>query len=248
MYSIYKIENVVTKKVYIGKTKLDIQERFNQHISSSQMGDDTHFYNSLRKHGKDSFQLYLIEDNILDNTQANEREIYHINEFNSFHDGYNSTIGGDGGSTRSGMKNSTEMKTKQSISQLGKKKRNPGMCGKYKKSEDQRKKISLSSSKYRWVTNPTTDETIRINETELEDYLKRGYQRGRSNRFKKKSSENNQFKNKPFLSPEVQEELRLRNKERLWVVSEDGSKFIHSSELEDYLKRGYQRGRKIKVP
>ena len=49
-----------------------------------------------KKYGRDIFNRCLLEDNIPKHL-LNEKEIYYINKENSFLDGYNTTVGGDGG-------------------------------------------------------------------------------------------------------------------------------------------------------
>jgi group I intron endonuclease len=49
-----------------------------------------------KMHGKDIFNRVILEDNISNET-LNEKEIYYIKKYDTFKNGYNSTIGGDGG-------------------------------------------------------------------------------------------------------------------------------------------------------
>ena len=49
-----------------------------------------------KKYGKDIFERVILEDNI-DNDLLNEKEIFYIKKEGSFSNGYNSTIGGEGG-------------------------------------------------------------------------------------------------------------------------------------------------------
>jgi group I intron endonuclease len=49
-----------------------------------------------KKHGKEIFERIILEDNIPDD-KLNEKEIFYIKEYDSFNNGYNATIGGEGG-------------------------------------------------------------------------------------------------------------------------------------------------------
>ena len=49
-----------------------------------------------RKYGPDSFECKILEDNINDQEVLKEREIYWIDHYNTFCDGLNATMGGDG--------------------------------------------------------------------------------------------------------------------------------------------------------
>lgn len=91
---IYKITNKVNGKSYIGQTRYTIEFRWRQHIHKK---DNTYFHNAIKKYGVDNFIVEKLEEcNIED---LNEREIYYIAKYNTFKDGYNSTIGGDGNRT-----------------------------------------------------------------------------------------------------------------------------------------------------
>lgn len=88
---IYKITNKVNGKVYIGQTRYTIEFRWRQHLHKK---DHTYFHNAIRKYGTENFIVEILEE--CNYEDLNSREIYYISKFNSFKNGYNSTIGGDG--------------------------------------------------------------------------------------------------------------------------------------------------------
>lgn len=94
MAYIYKIVNKINNKVYIGKTELAIQKRFQQHLAESTRtrSKNRPLYRAINKYGKENFYIELIEETDV----PEEREIYWIAHFNSFQCGYNATQGGDG--------------------------------------------------------------------------------------------------------------------------------------------------------
>lgn len=94
---IYIVRNTVNDKVYIGQTICPIKERFGHHLSAAytRTKSTRKFYNAIRKYGKDKFYVELIEDNIPIG-KLDEKEIYYIEQYDSYNKGYNSTIGGDG--------------------------------------------------------------------------------------------------------------------------------------------------------
>ena len=99
MYFIYKISNTINQKIYIGKTTKSIETRFKRHINDAISNRlNTHLANAIRKYGKENF---IIEQ--LDTAQTieelNKKEIYWIGKLNTYENGYNSTLGGDGGNT-----------------------------------------------------------------------------------------------------------------------------------------------------
>ena len=90
---IYIITNDTTDKVYIGQTINPLNVRFNEHLYKSRI-HKSKFYNAIRKYGEEHFKISLIEE--CDQSLLNEREKFYIKKFNSYHNGYNSTLGGEG--------------------------------------------------------------------------------------------------------------------------------------------------------
>jgi len=100
--SIYKITNNINGKVYIGKTKNTIEERFKQHIKDAykETKEKRPLYQAIRKYGESNFTVELIETDISDGL-ISEKEKEYIKEYNSYigfpnSNGYNATLGGDG--------------------------------------------------------------------------------------------------------------------------------------------------------
>lgn len=91
--SIYIIKNTVNNKVYIGQTTQTIGIRFTNHKMASRTGEDTKFYRAMRKHGEENFYPELLEQVEIEN--LNDREKYWIKYYDSYYNGYNSTLGGD---------------------------------------------------------------------------------------------------------------------------------------------------------
>ena len=100
MVGIYKIENKVNGKVYIGQS-IDIKTRWKCHISylNNNTHNNKHLQSAWDKYGKENFSFNVVEE--CDVEDLNEREIYWINKYNSYinKNGYNLTLGGDGGRT-----------------------------------------------------------------------------------------------------------------------------------------------------
>ena len=93
---IYKIENKLNGKIYIGKTLKTVQERWKEHCHDfkRERCEKRPLYSAMNKYGIENFFIEEIEQceaNIL-----SEREKYWIEYYNSFKYGYNATIGGDG--------------------------------------------------------------------------------------------------------------------------------------------------------
>ena len=94
MAYIYQITNDVNQKIYIGKTENSIEKRFKEHCwdASRERNEKRPLYNAMRKYGVEHFHIELIEET----NNPEEREVYWIEKKQSFKNGYNATIGGDG--------------------------------------------------------------------------------------------------------------------------------------------------------
>lgn len=95
--TIYAIKNNVNDKVYIGKTYNNLTTRFNEHLRDSRKDrcENRALYSAIKKHGEKNFYIELVEDNI-EESLLEEREMFYIQQFNSYKKGYNCTLGGDG--------------------------------------------------------------------------------------------------------------------------------------------------------
>ncbi len=92
---IYKISNNINNKVYIGQTVRTVNKRWEQHKrDASYKTFQTHLYLAIYKYGIDNFYIETIEE--CPDEKLDEREIYWIKQYNSFHNGYNETLGGGG--------------------------------------------------------------------------------------------------------------------------------------------------------
>ena len=94
MAYIYQITNDINGKIYIGKTEFSIEKRFKEHCDDAfrERCEKRPLYAAMRKYGIEHFHIELIEET--DNPE--EREIFWIEQKQSFKYGYNATMGGDG--------------------------------------------------------------------------------------------------------------------------------------------------------
>ena len=90
---IYKITNDINKKVYIGQTTYELAERWKHHIADAKRYPYK-IYRAMNKYGIEHFQIELIEE--CDNSELDIKEIYWIGKYDSYENGYNSTLGGNG--------------------------------------------------------------------------------------------------------------------------------------------------------
>ena len=94
MAYIYQITNDINGKIYIGKTEFSLEKRWKEHCDDAyrESKEKRPLYSAIRKYGIEHFHMELIEET--DNPE--EREEYWIEQKQSFKNGYNATMGGDG--------------------------------------------------------------------------------------------------------------------------------------------------------
>jgi group I intron endonuclease len=92
---IYKILNKINGLVYIGCTISSLEKRFQEHLCRCFKTDyKSKLYNSIKKYGVENFTIDLVDE--CDLNVIYETEKKYIKEFNSYHNGLNSTYGGEG--------------------------------------------------------------------------------------------------------------------------------------------------------
>ena len=95
---IYVITNLINSKKYVGKTITTIDERWQEHCldSKKERCNKRPLYDAFNKYGIENFKIEELEY-IKDNKKLKDREIYWINELQTYgRNGYNATKGGDG--------------------------------------------------------------------------------------------------------------------------------------------------------
>lgn len=97
MIGIYKIENKINGKIYVGQS-IDIKTRWYNHRKelNGNRHHNEHLQNAWNKYGESQFTFNIIEECTVEN--IDEREIYWINYYNATNGecGYNMTLGGQG--------------------------------------------------------------------------------------------------------------------------------------------------------
>lgn len=98
---IYKITNIITNQIYVGKTKNSLDKRLKEHIQDAKTHhDNTMLHNAMNKYGYKNFKIDIVEDNI-PLKKLNEKEKFYIKKLKAHkrYGNYNLTDGGDGGVT-----------------------------------------------------------------------------------------------------------------------------------------------------
>ena len=98
MIGIYKIENLINHKIYIGKSN-NINKRFEDHkrlaYYTSSPAYNYPLYKAIRKYGINNFDFSIVEE--CAEKELENKEKYWINYFDSYGEkGYNQTPGGEG--------------------------------------------------------------------------------------------------------------------------------------------------------
>lgn len=94
IYSIYKVTNAINGKVYIGfDSNWPNRQKNHKYLSNKR---NQKIYSAIRKYGWDNFIWEVIYQSKDGKHCLNEMESYFIKQFDSYQNGYNSTLGGEG--------------------------------------------------------------------------------------------------------------------------------------------------------
>ena len=227
MAIIYKIENKVNHKVYIGQSMSTLEWRLNSqwigHFPLAfERNSKMRVHKALRKYGKDNFTYEVIEErndgtfeelhNWLD-----EREKHWISKYDSSNRlrGYNSTKGGQG---------CVGLHYKLSDEALATRKKTM-------------QKNESSPSFKKWINNGVI--TKQVHYKEVDNYLKDGWVLGRLKM--------NKINPRKPVSQETRQKLSIAMKKdktgRVYIYKGDVIKMIKPDKLQSYLDSGWFRGR-----
>lgn len=98
---IYKITNLFNGDMYIGQTYQPVEVRWMRHVNDAKSGDSRYLYCAMRKYGIENFKIEIIHicysdciKNLID--VLDRMEIFYINKYDTYNNGYNLTFGGRG--------------------------------------------------------------------------------------------------------------------------------------------------------
>lgn len=117
---IYKITNTMTNQSYIGQTKNRkgftsryysrgntlVERVYNYLTRMKELGEyyNVHLLNSMNKYGLDKFEVNDVLDVAMSRDELNKKEIYYIDKYDSYNNGFNKTPGGQCGSCAEQLK------------------------------------------------------------------------------------------------------------------------------------------------
>ena len=220
---IYKVENLLNHKCYIGKSDKDVYERLKCHKNCGHHSN-SHLRNAIKKYGVDNFSFEVLEFCSIDKT--NERERYWIEYYDSFKNGYNCTTGGEG---EIGWHLSDEAKRKISEGNKGKiilqhqrEAVSKAQRGKHLSEEQKEFLRNAFSGK----NNPFYGKTHSV-ETR-----------------KKISIANSHISDK--RRKELSDKMKERQLNNVWINNGLENKFIKKEALCQWLQKGFVRGKIVK--
>lgn len=97
MIGIYKYENKINGKIYIGQSK-NIEYRYNEHLNGWKVDRPQHIDLAIHKYGIDNFNFDIIQQfDELDTDKLNQAEVYWVQYYDCYNTshGYNHRAPGD---------------------------------------------------------------------------------------------------------------------------------------------------------
>lgn len=96
MYEVYKHTFKETGKSYIGATRMGVYDRLKKHVQNAMRGSNTLLSKAIRKYGIENLTTEILY-RTYSHEESREKEKYYIELYDTLNNGYNMTLGGDGG-------------------------------------------------------------------------------------------------------------------------------------------------------
>jgi group I intron endonuclease len=252
LYSIYC--HIINNKRYIGYTEKTIEARLTEHIKDSKKGSKTYFHRAIKRYGYAEIVTEKL-DECTTEEEAKKKEMFYIEHYDTVNNGYNMTIGGAGGNTKS--RYSTDQLKAWGINRS---KLSAGMNNGNAKPDITKENIIKALSDY---INQTNKFGQQISRKEIEAVLKdklsvsstmlrnRGIQNF-TELVQLVNSElvpNNHIKYNPYYrSPLQKKQLSKQSSNWRWLTNGTNNVRIEVSKLDNFIleNKNYHRGRTIK--
>ena len=100
-FKIYQIICEENEKEYIGLTIQSLRDRLSGHFNEAfKTESSSKFHRAIRKYGKHNFTIHLIRCDAMNYKELGNQEVEEINKRNSINLGYNTSFGGDIGTSK----------------------------------------------------------------------------------------------------------------------------------------------------
>lgn len=94
---VYKAQNQIDGKIYIGATSKTEKARWKEHLWFAQRGCPYHFHRAIRKHGPGAFKIEILHHaKSIVELSAMETFFIVLHQSHKPENGYNQTLGGEG--------------------------------------------------------------------------------------------------------------------------------------------------------
>lgn len=118
---IYKVQNKINGKIYIGQTIHSLEYRKRKHLEYARQNHKKNkFINAIRSYGIDNF-IWEVIDTANTKDELNSKEKQYITDFDSIVSGYNMTEGGTGGDTYSNLSEKKKKRNRELKRSIAKK-------------------------------------------------------------------------------------------------------------------------------
>lgn len=236
-YIIYKTINLINNHFYIGKHQCS-------KLEDGYLGSGKRLIQALKKYGRSNFkrEILFIFDNELDMNNK-EKELV-IEELLSNPNCYNLTLGGEGGPIFLGKHHSEE--TKKKLREIGKTRRHPKKTSEQLEDEHRRRLIKNNGQYFSEETKRKISESLKRHYEEHPEKVK--------HRPRRSKEEANKSRSESLKGHSVSEETKKKlsdalknivptNKGKIQINNGIENKYISQEELEEYLSKGWTRGR-----
>ena len=240
---VYKIENLIDGRIYIGAHSTN-------DMNDGYMGSCIPLKKDIVKYGKGNFKKIILNFfNTKKKALAEEKKIVNKNFVNN-DQLYNMRIGGNSCKSGYGIISAKDKNGNKILVRNSDKRWLTGELVGIKKgipmSERQKNKISKAFKGKIWVNKD--NKCIRISKIFINQYLSKGWIRGRITFSRKPHSEHTRrlisiANSNKKRTAEMKHKNSLLNRVRRWIHKDKETRFVNKNDLDNYLSTGWKKGR-----
>ena len=235
MRGIYKVVNLKTNQVYIGKSE-NLEKRMHYHLTSlkGNWNKNKYLQQSFNEYGANNFKIEIVE--LLDNDKdLNEYEKYYIDQYQAYKPefGFNRTYGGDGGNSYVDCMTEEEREVHWK---------------KHKEIRSGNNNVNYNKTLYHFGVTQ-----MYLEDDEIEEYERNGWIKGAADYFKQEASKRTSGEKNPFYGKhhpqEIMDKIAKSKRETLLKKGKcyryykgDKQVMIPQNEAKQYEADGWTRG------